>query len=170
MLDQEIARIKIESCLKELIIKVDDCLPGQLCGVVHFGSTAGKYVKQQTDVDVFFIFNKLPQNRKSRMEFFDSFEAIANKDLHTLRNEGFELCLSPILRTRQEWFQYHPLLLDLAYCSKVLVDRENCVEKTLLAIELWKARHGSVRVECGQKWYWVLQPGLQPHEVIDFNF
>ena len=170
MLDQIFAKNTISQVLEELISEIDQKFPSQLCGVVQFGSTTGKFIKAHTDLDVFFIFDTLPAERASRFAFFDAFELSANKILESLRSEGFDIRLSPLLRTLEEWALYHPLLLDLSYSSKVFLDRNQCVEKTLLAIEKWKQRNGSVRVECGQKWYWILKPGLCPGEAIDFSF
>lgn len=116
------------------------------------------------------VFDKLSPSRRDRMDFFSPFEKALEGALRSLRERGYVLSFSPILRTREEFLRFSNLYLDFPDGSEIVLDTSGLARGLIDKVAAWIRDSGAYRVERGLKWYWVLKPDLKPGEEFEIGF
>ena len=147
------------SNLEKMMLQLQALLPQEkqkdLVAIVQFGSTAHPPIRNETDVDLLLVFENLPSHRWERYELFTGFEKAVEQELAQLKPFDLQLTLSPLYKTRAEYFKWSGLYLDFEFAHKVIFEKGNAVEELLQKVKAWKSKNGAYRVQKGLKWYWV---------------
>jgi predicted nucleotidyltransferase len=135
--------------------------------VVVFGSVGRCTPHQHSDLDVLVVVRDLPHGRFKRSAGFSPVEDALEPLISTLRAEGIETRLSPVLETPEEAAAGSPLLLDLVDDARVLLDEGGFFGHLLDSLRARLRKLGARRVRLGSAWYWDLKPDFEPGEVFD---
>ena len=114
-----------------------------LLSVVRFGSTT-QFIKYNTDVDMLLIFDSLPE-RRNRQDVIRMWEQQTNERLAQLEHDGFQLQVSPLLRTLHEAKHWSKIYLDMIQHHATVYDPLGVFAGILAHMEQW------VRIHCAQR-------------------
>ncbi len=112
-----------------------------LLSVVRYGSTT-EFIKYETDVDLLLVFRKLP-HRRERHTFVSDWEDLVNSRLMLLKSEGFQLQLSPMLRSLEEARRWSKIYLDMTDHSVIYFDAGNTFRRILAGMDSWIKQHAA---------------------------
>ena len=115
-----------------------------LLSVVRFGSTT-QFIKYQTDVDMLLIFGSLPHRRK-RHDVARTWEDQTNEKLAQLKSCGFEMQVSPQLRTLHEAKHWSKIYLDMIDHHSIVYDPLGVFSGILAQVDQWVQAHDAHRV------------------------
>jgi len=138
-----------------------------LISVVIYGSVARGEAGKDSDIDLLIVADNLPD----RYERFKLFE-MAEKDkkvkhlLESLRRKGYNVFLSPIIKSRKEASIITPLYLDMVEDAVILYDKEDFFSKILERLRKRLMELKAERVRIGKRWYWRLKKDYKFGEVI----
>lgn len=152
----------ITKLLKTLVSTFED----RLVSLVVYGSVARGEAKQYSDLDLLVVIEGLPKSRFSRSELFDLVEDSLFKDLENLRSMGYQVALSPIIKTPEEAQKISPLYLDMVEDAVIVYDKDKFFESVLIRLSEKLKELEAKRIWIGKKWYWRLKKGLKPGEAI----
>lgn len=138
----------------------------RLRSVALFGSVARRTARPDSDLDLLVIVDGLPRGRRARLDTFEPVELALAREIDTLRRDGIEIDLSPILRTPEDLAIASPLMLDLTEDAVILQDRGGVLAAALDDLRQRLRRLGSKRVWVGTRWYWDLKPDYKRGEII----
>jgi predicted nucleotidyltransferase len=139
----------------------------RLVSVAVFGSVGRGTPHQQSDLDVLVIVRDLPRGRFNRSAEFAPVEDALEPVIASLRAEGIETRLSPVLKTPEEASSGSPLFLDCVDDARVLLDEGGLFQGILERLRTRLGQLGARRVRFGSAWYWDLKPDFRPGEVFD---
>ena len=103
------------------------------------------------------------------MAEFEAVEAQVREPLRSLLGKGIRTEISPLLRSPDEVRQGGLIYLDMVEDARILFDPEGFFRAFLAGLEARLKELGSVRVQRGESWYWILKPDLKPGEVFDLG-
>lgn len=155
------------SLLNKLLKKTIEKLGNNLISFIVFGSTARGEATGDSDVDLLIVAKELPKSRLRRQEFFIEIEEELESELEELRNLGYNVDFSPILKTVEEAEKLSPLYLDMIEDAVILFDRDDFFRKVLERLRNRLEELGAERVWVGKKWYWRLKRDYKFGEVIE---
>lgn len=139
----------------------------RLVALAVFGSVGRGTPRQDSDVDLLLVVERLPDGRIARMTDFGMIERSLAAGLSDARDRGVTTTLSPILKTPTEIAHGSPLLLDMTDDARLLVDRNGFLARSLNTLRTRLAALGARRVWRGNAWYWDLKPDYRPGEVFE---
>ena len=90
-----------------------------------FGSVARNTQTFQSDIDVLIIVSGLPDGRMNRMDRFNTIEAELLPALQKVRENGWNVELSPVIRTPEEVRAGGYFYLDMVDDALILYDKDN---------------------------------------------
>jgi predicted nucleotidyltransferase len=140
-----------------------------LVSVVLFGSLARGAVKKDSDIDLLVVFEDLPRERLKRQDIFMTMEREAEVDEEIERiyeRSGCYLCISPILKTREEAKILSPLYLDMVTDASILYDKADFFRGILERLRMKLESLNAKKKKVGKKWYWDLKQDYTFGEVI----
>jgi predicted nucleotidyltransferase len=167
MINQKQAQEQLNSLLQKWVNEHFKKFP-HLMGVLQFGSTLKSPIKHSTDLDLLFIFEKLPKSKWSQFQLTKELENKLNTDLKTI--VGYHLEVSFILRDVSQLDHLSSFYLDFIEHSKIWYDPKGFLAQLLLDIQGWIVENGSHKVKKGQLWYWVYSTKGSPGAPISFQF
>lgn len=132
-----------------------------------YGSAGRGTQRFDSDIDVLIIADGLPHGRMKRVKEFELVEERLEPFMKTLRQQGIETYISPIIKTPEEAEAGSWLFLDMVEDARILFDRDDFFAKRLERLRGRLNELGSKRVWKGNFWYWVLKPDYKPGDVID---
>lgn len=138
-----------------------------LVSVVLYGSAARGTARRDSDIDVLVIAERLPERWHERLDLFRKAAEALELERRRLREEGYWLDFSPLVRTREEARHTSRLYLDMTLEEAILFDREGFFAGVLSRLRERLARLGAVRRQVGRKWYWDLKPDYRYGEIFE---
>lgn len=154
-----------EDILDEIVAACGHVYAEHLDGVVVFGSVARGTMRADSDIDLLVVVESLPDGRIPRMDDFDEVEAAVSHAMAAAADLGVTTRISPIVRTLDECRSGGFLLYDIACDGRVLVDRVGAVDALLSEVRDRIRKRGARRETRGRR-YWVLEPDLEPGDVV----
>lgn len=145
--------------LENILDKWTSCLNANslgLVGVLQFGSTIKSPLKKETDLDLFLIFETLPQNRMEQFDLTLDVEDHLNHELKKIKDHNIQV--SFIVKSVDQLDHLSSFYLDFIDTSKIWYDPQNHLKKLLINITNWINQNGSYKVKRGSLWYWVYSP------------
>ncbi len=139
----------------------------RLVSLVVFGSVARGTVTSDSDVDLLIVANGLPDGRVPRVRDFMAIERVLAFDLAAARRAGWNVELSPVLKTPAEVEQGSALFLDMTEDAIFLEDRDRFMQRALERLRARLATLGARRVWRGNAWYWDLKPDYRAGEIFE---
>jgi predicted nucleotidyltransferase len=139
----------------------------RLVSVAVFGSVGKGTPHPQSDLDVVIVVRDLPRGRFNQTAEFAPVEEALEPMVTSLRGEGIETRLSPVLKTPEEALSGSPLFLDCVEDARVLVDEGGLFRGILERLRARLEQLGARRIRFGSAWYWDLKPDVKPGEVFD---
>jgi hypothetical protein len=112
-----------------------------LLSVVRFGSTT-QFIKYETDVDILLIFRDLP-HRRQRHDHLQAWEDATNLRFSSALPQGFDLVLSPQMRSCEEAKSWSKLYLDMAENCSVVYDPKGIFAQILEQTRHWMRIHSA---------------------------
>ena len=173
-INRVIVRIAMGITLKhpydKVLKKLLDCLRKHfdLVSVVVFGSVARGDAKKDSDIDILIVADNLP-DRYERFKIFDEAEKCVEEDIKELRKSGYNIFISPIIKSVEEARRITPLYLDMVEDAVILFDKDHFFEDVLNRLRKRLKELGARRVRLGKKWYWVLKEDYKFGEVIEIE-
>lgn len=164
-----------KTSLKEIFKELQDKLLAEtrsfygarLVSFVIYGSVARETYRFDSDLDVLIIAERLPRGRMKRVAEFLTVESRLEPFLATLKKEGINTYISPVLKTPEEARIGSPLFLDMVEDARILFDRNGFFSKILDRLRTRLRELGAKRIWRGNIWHWVLKPDYKPGEVIE---
>jgi hypothetical protein len=101
------------------------------------------------------------------MEEYDRLEDRLAGNIASLEQEGWQIELSPVIRTRREAEGFSVLYLDMTVSVRILVDRGDFLRRRLDRLRVRLHELGAERRSFGDGWYWVLKGDYLPGEVFE---
>jgi predicted nucleotidyltransferase len=139
----------------------------RLLSVVVFGSVGRGVPHPHSDLDVLVVARDLPHGRFRRSAEFAPVEEALEPTIASLRADGIETRLSPVLKTPEEAAAGSPLFLDFVDDARILVDVGQTFQHVLDRLKARLNELGARRVRIGSAWYWDLKPDFKPGEVFE---
>jgi predicted nucleotidyltransferase len=132
-----------------------------------FGSVGRGTPNPFSDIDLLIVARNLPCGRMPRMAQFSKIEAAIADVLNSLRNDGIETSLSPVIKAPKEVEQGSLLFLDMIDDARLIFDREDFFFNYLAKLKARLEQLGAVKIKQGQRWYWHLKPDYSKGEVFE---
>lgn len=147
--------------LATLVTSSQQIYGSRLISIVQFGSTVkGVPLKNDFDIDLFYVLSDYPEARVERFREFAKIEIALQPYLDEFAQGGKNLILSPILRIQSDAACFSPLYLDMTLQSKILFDSDNFFARLLDKTRQYISDSKSVRVQHGLRWVWNIAPEL----------
>jgi hypothetical protein len=89
--------------------------------------------------------------------------------LKKLRKEGYNVFISPIIKSREEAMVISPLYLDMVDDAVILYDKDNFFTEILERLRKRLKELKAKRVRVGRMWYWKLKDDYRFGEVIEIE-
>lgn len=133
-------------------------LGDRLVSIVLFGSRAREDYIETSDFDILIIASHLPERHLARMGYI-------RKPLL-----NFEEKVSIIAKTPEEFDScFPPLYLDIAMDGKILVDKDEFMEKRLRKIRNIVEASALKRVKLGNEYFWRWESPKKPGWELDWG-
>lgn len=155
---------KLAELEKELLREIKKFYGDRLISLVIFGSVARGTYRHDSDLDILLVIDGLPKGRIRRIAEFMEIEKKLEPTLTSLRKDGINTELSPILKTPEEAEAGSPLFLDMVEDARLLYDRDGFFSKILNQLRQRLIKLGARRIWKGDFWYWELKPDYKPGE------
>jgi hypothetical protein len=139
----------------------------KLVSLVAFGSVARGTVTSDSDLDLLIVAHGLPDGRVPRVRDFMAIERVLASDLAAARRAGWNVELSPVLKTPAEVEQGSALFFDMTEDAIFLEDRDGFMQRALERLRARLATLGARRVWRGNAWYWDLKPDYRAGEIFE---
>jgi predicted nucleotidyltransferase len=163
------AATAIERFLDELRQRAQAFYGDHLISLAVFGSHASGRARPRSDLDLLLVLSTAAPRRRLRLDEFDRLEEDLGPALDALEAEGWPCDLSPVIRTRDEAERFSILYLDMTVDVRILVDRDNFLQRRLDRMRAELQRLGAERRTLGDRWYWVLKKDYRPGEVFEIT-
>lgn len=160
----------IREGIEELISKCRGLAPYKLVAVVQFGSSVSGVSKREADIDLMVVFDRLPIGRFDRFSLISPIEKAVSAPFVAMREQGYNLFYSTILKSQDEFCRFSSLYLDWVECSIVHYDPQGLAKEVIEKTKEWIKKSGAFRVQKGLKWYWVLKPDATVDEEFEIGF
>ncbi|RMG00781.1 MAG: nucleotidyltransferase domain-containing protein [Nitrospirae bacterium] len=158
----------IDNLLKDICNACKEFYSDRLVSLVVFGSVARGVSVPGSDIDILIVVEKLPGGRLKRVfEFQKNIENKLEVHLNNLKKKGIHINISPVFKTPAEVEMGSPLFLDMTIDSLILFDRKRFMKNYLKKLKEKLETLGSVRVQKGNAWYWVLKPDYKYGDIIE---
>jgi len=159
----------LEQFLAELRRQAVAFYGDRLVSLAVFGSHASGRAQPRSDLDLFVVLASAAPRRRHRLDEFDVFEETLAPTIEALEGAGFDVELSPVIRTRAEAEGFSILYLDMTVHVRILFDRDDFLQRRLERMRVELARLGAERHTMGDRWYWVLKKDYRPGEVFEIS-
>ena len=160
-------RGKYEILLKRLAAELKSFYGSRLVSIVIFGSVARGAPREDSDVDVLIVADRLPDGRMNRVGEFATVQKALRADLHALEVDGVFTSLAPVFKTPAEVKRGSLLFLDMIDDGCILYDREGFWHAYLRDFKRRLRRLGARKVKDGDRWYWDLKPDYKIGDVFE---
>ncbi len=164
MMDSRFSKI-VEDIKNEAVKLFEE----NLKALILFGSVARNTAHKNSDIDLLFVFEKLPTKRYERTKLIVKLEEKIDSQLSNMRKEGQATCISPVIKSIEEASYLCPLYLDLLEDAIILFDKDKNFEKTLSRLRIALDKTKGRRIWKGKRWYWELKPNVKFGELIDIE-
>ena len=144
--------------LQTLLEKSTAFYGDRLVSAVVFGSVGRGTMRPDSDIDVLFIIDPLPNGRLRRVDEFNALESQMDGILKEVRKLGVQTTLSPVFKTPEEARQGSALFLDMIDDARILFDRNGFFSQQMSDLRQRLAHLGAKRIWRGNAWYWDLKP------------
>ncbi len=141
----------------------------RLVSLVVYGSVARAEARKDSDLDILIVADDLPQDRYQRFKLFEKAEREVEDLLKKLRKEGYNVFISPIIKSREEAVVISPLYLDMVDDAVILYDKDNFFTEILERLRKRLKELKAKRVRVGRMWYWKLKDDYRFGEVIEIE-
>ena len=158
---------KYEILLRRLAAELKSFYGPRLVSIVIFGSVGRGTPREDSDVDVLIIADKLPDGRLNRVDEFAAVKKALMADLHALEAEGVFTSLAPVFKTPAEVKRGSLLFLDMIDDGCILYDRSGFWRAYLRDFKRRLRRLGARKVIDGDRWYWDLKPDYKVGEIFE---
>ncbi len=152
---------------QRLLSEVKSFYGSRLVSLVIFGSAARERQRFDSDIDLLLIAEDLPRGRMRRVREFEEVESRMGPFLDSLKREGINTYLSPVIKSPEEAEAGSPLFFDMVEDALILFDRDGFFAGRLERLRRRMAELGSRRIWRGDSWYWILKPDYRPGDVIE---
>jgi len=145
--------------LDDLLSKFKNVCGDNLVSLVLYGSLARGDFRNDSDIDLLLIFEKLPKEKFLRQRFFIEIEKeISFEEFY---EKGYYPTFSPILKTTKEAKFLSPLYLDMVDDAIILFDKNSFFQNILEILKARLSELGAIKKKIGDKWYWDLKPNYK---------
>lgn len=158
-----------ETLLRKLLDVALRRLGDDLISFVVFGSVARCDARRDSDIDLFIVIRNPPKSRFRRQDLFIELEEEIIEDIERLRDQGYNIDFSPIIKSVEEASRVTPLYLDMVEDAVILYDRDNFITNILEKLKRRLSELGAERVWMGRRWYWRLKKDYRFGEVIEIG-
>jgi hypothetical protein len=138
-----------------------------LVSVVIYGSVARGTHTFHSDIDLLLIADKLPAGRMNRMRDFSAVEESLYDELQQAEKKGWNVEISPIIRTPSEVAMGGYIYLDMVEDALILYDRGAFFAEFLKKFRTKLENYGAKKRPWKGGYYWEIKPGLRAGEVIE---
>jgi predicted nucleotidyltransferase len=134
-----------------------------LVALAVFGSVARGTARPESDIDLLFVCDPLPEGRRPRVAQFLQLE-----DRLRAREPRFlAVLLSPVIKTPGELLRGSPLLWDMTEDVMILHDRDGFLGRCLDDVRSRLGKLGARRVMRAEGWYWILKADYKAGDVFE---
>ncbi len=158
---------RFEELGDKLLAEVKSFYGDRLISFVVFGSVARETYRFDSDMDVLIIAEDIPRGRMKRVAQFSAVEERIESFLESLRKEGINTYISPIIKSPEEAEMGSPLFLDMVDDACILYDKAKFFGKVLERLLQRLKELGAKRVWRGNVWHWVLKPDYKPGDIFE---
>lgn len=155
------------SLLGRLLEEALKRLGDELVSFVVFGSVARCEARPDSDVDLLLVLRNPPRGRFRRQELFMEIEEGVEKEVEALRQRGYNVDFSPIIKSIEEAERVSPIYLDMVEDAVVLYDKDGFFSGILERLRSRLRELGAERARVGRMWYWRLKRDYKFGEVIE---
>lgn len=136
-----------------------------LTALALFGSVARDRFRPDSDIDVLVV---LREGRPGMRRDFQAIDVRLEPHLQRAHELGAYPVISPVIKTQEAVTYGSPLFLDMTLPTgrRILFDRDGFLEQRLLQMAARMQELGSVRIEKGGGYYWLLKPDYRPGDTI----
>ena len=138
-----------------------------LVSLIIYGSVARGTHTYSSDIDILLIVDDLPRGRMNRMRDFSRIEKQLAHELQTATEKGWNVDLSPVIRTPEEVGMGGYLYLDMVDDCLILFDRESFFAKYLEDLRKRLKAYGARKRPWKGGYYWEIKPDIRPGEILD---
>jgi len=156
-----------QKLMERLLPEVQAVYGARLVSLAVFGSVGRGTPGFDSDLDFLIIARDLPPGRMKRIREFDLVEERLAPLLDSLKGEGVNTSLSPVIKSPEEASLGGPLFLDMVEDARILFDADGFLAGILARLGDRLKALGSRRVRLGNAWYWVLKPDMKAGEVFE---
>ncbi|BCU68155.1 DNA polymerase [Sulfolobales archaeon HS-7] len=157
------------SVLEKLVKLLSEEFGDKLISVVIYGSVARGDNRKDSDVDLLLVIKELPKTLTERIMLFEKVEKGIEDDIERLRDQGYYVTLSPIMKTPEEAVRFSPLYMDMTEDAIILYDKDHFFKTVLDETKERLQKLGFERVWVSKKvWYW-RKKDYKFGEVINFG-
>jgi len=150
-----------------LVKEVKNFYKDRLITLVIFGSVGRDSFRPDSDIDFLIIADDLPRGRMARINEFLKVEKKIEPLINSLKKQGINTYLSPVIKQKDEVLMGSPLFLDMVDDAKILYDKDNFFRDYLLNFKEKLNELGAQKIYKGGAWYWVLSKDYREGEVIE---
>ncbi len=130
----------------------------KLVSFIIYGSVARGDYRRNSDIDIFIVVeDALPSGRLPRTNLMEKLVSKLDPYLDKLIDQGYEVSVSPIIKTTDEAKLLRPLYLDMIDDAIILYDKNHFFSKVLEKLRNRLNELGAEKVYVGKKWYWRLK-------------